>query len=755
MSTIQQELVIKARADVADAKKGLASLDQSVDGLASAQEGLKSASADAAQGLAAEASAAASAAKATEAVASAANDAAAAASKLEGDAKGAGSGMDKASGEARKLTDQLKEVGDGLDVAAGKMIEGIGGPKAIKAIAGAGMALGALKEIGAAFLESSEALFKSWGEEGLKVWDITERSLFKLKGQFAGAILGTDDMYLAAGRLSAGFEALTAGVQLVIAAIQKYMEIAPTGQFIKYLFDVTGATEGYSEMVASATERIKRQVAAEKEAATSAAALAKPLGSAREQYENIRETVDRLTGKIVDKDQVERESTIKRLKDLQKLAEAEEKAAQLKAIRDNSELKRAGFIADATKQLIERGKKEAREYFNSMSDHERAFLTASKQQEIIQERIASLIETERPAMVEGALARYRRDATALMAEMASPLETGTQLYIEELQSKINEIQDYVSPSANTAGQNVGTNFAKGIGQGISNSSEPEDKVLAALAKIDKKVAEAYAAGGKQRLAALEVSWAAEDQARKAEAERQQKGVEFLFSPEEMGKARAETSQKEADAAKAAANTPEALAAAQAANLKRIADAKAEFENQIKSIQETSGAVLDLADAFATLGGVQDGVVGKMRQVVDVVIKIMQATEALSAVQAAQAATATASAAATSAAATSAATATATAGAAGASAFVPVLGAVTAAIGLIGSLFGGESSSGPQRRTKPRTVYTSAGESQGAGGDFAYFEGGRSNVTIVTNDAASIRAMQGRLSFVAARGGSGF
>ncbi len=32
MSTIQQELVIKARADVSDAKKGLASLDQSVDG---------------------------------------------------------------------------------------------------------------------------------------------------------------------------------------------------------------------------------------------------------------------------------------------------------------------------------------------------------------------------------------------------------------------------------------------------------------------------------------------------------------------------------------------------------------------------------------------------------------------------------------------------------------------------------------------------------------------------------------------------
>jgi hypothetical protein len=38
--------------------------------------------------------------------------------------------------------------------------------------------------------------------------------------------------------------------------------------------------------------------------------------------------------------------------------------------------------------------------------------------------------------------------------------------------------------------------------------------------------------------------------------------------------------------------------------------------------------------------------------------------------------------------------------------------------------------------------------------FGYFEGGRSNVTIVTNDAASIRTMQNRLAFVGARGGSG-
>ena len=47
--------------------------------------------------------------------------------------------------------------------------------------------------------------------------------------------------------------------------------------------------------------------------------------------------------------------------------------------------------------------------------------------------------------------------------------------------------------------------------------------------------------------------------------------------------------------------------------------------------------------------------------------------------------------------------------------------------------------------------TSAARSESS---FGYFEGGRSPVTIVTNDAASIRTMQSRLNFVAARGGSG-
>ena len=762
MATIQQELVIKARADVANAKQGLASLDQSVDGLASAQEGLKTASNDAAQGLAAEAAAATSAAQATEQAAKASGDAAEAARKLGTDAKAAGSGMDKATGEARKLTDQLKEVGDDLDVAAGKMIEGIGGPKAIKAIAGAGIALGGLQQVVGAFLDSSEALFKSWGEEGLKVWDITERGLFKLKGQLAGSVLGTDDMYKAAGRLDTGLTAVNTAAELGADFLGKMYDYS----LVKRLFDITGATEGYAEMADSAAEKIRRQVQAEKDNATSAAALEKPLGTSREQYESIAETVARLTGKVVDKDKVERESTIARLKDLQILAKAEEAAAQVKAIQDNAELKRAEFTSAATVQLALKAKAKTDEWVKQYGWN----VDAKTRTNIQAQNLAELIETERPQMVQAQIDNYRRSATALMAEMNSPLEVGTQLYIENLQTQINDIEKEGVKLAATAGENTGASFVGGMVTGMSKKArEQSAKDTAAIIKpIFDKLKE-WANSD-----AIMINWmlARPDAGylqkisnelaapQKTEAElraERDAGLEAYLDKAEGGPAkRAAEAKAAADAATAQKTKADAAKAAADA-------AKAESDQQIKNVQETSGAVLDLAGAFAALGGVQDGVIDKMRQVVDVVVKIMEATQALQAVQTAQAASKAAQDAAAVAAAGTTALATsevgvaaAGAGASAGSAFVPVLGAVTAVVGLLGSLFGGGSEAPRRDRGgSSKTIYTSAGEAQGAGGDFAYFEGGRQNVTIVTNDAASIRTMQGRLAFVGSRGGSGF
>jgi hypothetical protein len=357
-----------------------------------------------------------------------------------------------------------------------------------------------------------------------------------------------------------------------------------------------------------------------------------------------------------------------------------------------------------------------------------------------------------------------------MAEMNSPLEVGTQLYIENLQTQINDIEKEGVKLAATAGENTGASFVGGVVTGMSKKAREQSAkdTAAIMDPIFNKLKE-WANSD-----TIMINWMlarpdagylqkiSNELAAPQQTEAEYRAQRDAGMPDYLDKAEGGPAKRAAEAAKAATD---AKAVADAANAQKAAAdaAKAESQKQIQDIQETSGAVLDLAGAFAALGGVQDGVIDKMRQVVDVVIKIIQATQALQAVQAAQAAakaaqdTAAAIAAGSTAVATAGVGAAATGAAASAgSAVVPILGAVAAVVGLMGSIFGGGSEAPRRDRGgSGRTIYTSAGEAQGAGGDFAYFEGGRQNVTIVTNDAASIRTMQGRLAFVGSRGGSGF
>lgn len=719
MSTIQQELVIKARADVGDAKQGLASLDQSVDGLASAQEGLKSASVVAAQGLAAEANAATDSARATESAAKAAGDAADAARKLGADAKAAGSGIDKATGEARKLSDQLREVADDADKAAGAMAQKIGGPGAIKALGAMGIAAGVAKAGVETFLDSSEALFKSYGEEGQKVWDETEKSLFAIKGAFAEAVLGGGSVEEMGARLKAIFDGIKTAVNFALTPV-KLLAQAFWGNSESSIEAAKGVKE-YNEAVANSK---KNQIA-----------LAETLTSMRLIYADL----------------IGDTKTLTRYRYEDKIAALQAGVDEIKIAAEVQNAKIAANVAVAASGRIAESAHAATEMlvFRGFLQREKA---AEHEKNLIEENTKLLIEQTKArnlAMVGGrgaAIAEGEAMIAGARAEMGRVLTTG------QMNGPFQE-----------AGESAGRSFATGISSGVSGSKEPEDAVLKVIQKLNAKAAAELAASGPARLAAREAEWTAEAEAAKAAAKKQNEQLDFLFSDEGLAQARAEDQAKNA-AAKAAYNaSPEGQAAAAAEKSKAAADAQKAGQDQIQNIQETSGAVLDLADAFATLGGIQDGVVGKMRQVIDVVIKIMQATQALQSAQVAQAATAQATAAVnatasatTAAAATSAGAAAAGAGASAGSAFVPVLGAVTAVVGLMASLFGGGSEAPRRDRGgSSKTIYTSAGEAQGAGGDFAYFEGGRQNVTIVTNDAASIRTMQGRLAFVGSRGGSGF
>lgn len=122
--------------------------------------------------------------------------------------------------EARKLTDQLREVADDADKAAGALVEKIGGPGAIKAIGGVGLAMGVAKAGVEAFLGSAESLFKSFGDEGQKVWDQTEKSLFAIKGAFAEAVLGGGSVEEMGARLKAIFDGVKIALDFLLTPIR-------------------------------------------------------------------------------------------------------------------------------------------------------------------------------------------------------------------------------------------------------------------------------------------------------------------------------------------------------------------------------------------------------------------------------------------------------------------------------------------------------------------------------------------------------
>lgn len=148
--------------------------------------------------------------------------------------------------DAKKLTDQLKEVGDEADKAAGAFVQKFGGTAAIKAIAGVGTAVGLAKAGVEAFLDSSEALFRSYGEEGQKVWDETEKKLFAVKGAFAAAVLGGGDMEQQAARLSSLFTGVGTVMTTLLTPLSSLADA-----FYEVAFYETEATKANNAYAAS------------------------------------------------------------------------------------------------------------------------------------------------------------------------------------------------------------------------------------------------------------------------------------------------------------------------------------------------------------------------------------------------------------------------------------------------------------------------------------------------------------------------
>jgi molybdate-binding protein len=103
-------------------------------------------------------------------------------------------GMVKLGAQGKKLTDQLREVADQADVAAGNIISKIGGPGAITAIGGIGIAFAGVGKALDAVGASMDSFYNAQGDKGAAAMASITQAMDDLKGSLFTAVVGTDDL---------------------------------------------------------------------------------------------------------------------------------------------------------------------------------------------------------------------------------------------------------------------------------------------------------------------------------------------------------------------------------------------------------------------------------------------------------------------------------------------------------------------------------------------------------------------------------
>ena len=253
---------------------------------------------------------------------------------------------------ARKLSDQLREVADDADKAAGAMIQKVGGPNAVKAIAGVGIAFGAAQKGVEMFLDSSEKLFRSYGEKGQALWDDLEKSLNGISGTFAKAVLQTDDLYESYGRLYAMLELVKdMSAQLVESAIIGYGILKKIPFTWADILEKMGFEEAFDRMAKEGEARARELV---KNMDKAAVAFAKPLTATKTLTEAVAEMETgyaNLAGKAVDLQAKQRDQALANIENTGKQIEA---LALLQNQADNMSGDNLGTLSDEQEALLDR-----------------------------------------------------------------------------------------------------------------------------------------------------------------------------------------------------------------------------------------------------------------------------------------------------------------------------------------------------------------------------------------------------------------
>jgi hypothetical protein len=206
---------------------------------------------------------------------------------LEGDSSSLVSAIDKAKGsmqkldvEGKKLTDQLRDVADQADVAAGALVNKIGGPGAIKAIAGVGAAFVAAETALGAFSASMSAYASTQGAAGQQAMADLDKAVNELHGQLFTAVMGTDDMAEAMDTVVTVVKAAT----VVVQALLSPLSVLTTG--IRTLATNSSDAEVYQRKLA----------AAERDAAKATDTVSTSVVTLNQKYKDVEGTLVKLLG---------------------------------------------------------------------------------------------------------------------------------------------------------------------------------------------------------------------------------------------------------------------------------------------------------------------------------------------------------------------------------------------------------------------------------------------------------------------------
>ena len=235
--------------------------------------------------------------------------------EIDGDSSGLVSELGKAKtamggveASGKKLSDQLRDVADQADVAAGALVNKIGGPGAIKAMAGVGAAFVAAETALGAFSSSMSAFASTQGAAGERAMADLDTAVNELQGQLFTAVMGTDDMHDAMETVVTVVKAANVVVEALLSPLKTFVEL------IRTLADNSSDAEIYQKKLAEA----------EREGAKATDIASTALVTLNQKYKDVEATLIKLLGTKKESALFDLESTRAELTSVLRAAEAAE-----------------------------------------------------------------------------------------------------------------------------------------------------------------------------------------------------------------------------------------------------------------------------------------------------------------------------------------------------------------------------------------------------------------------------------------------